>query len=505
LLRLWKPNHDIKGRHQRFSPHCNFITAELWHSSEAVSRPALSQSSSVKVLETLQAKPFNDMRYEEKRLSSFQGFPPSCPVQPAELARAGFYFTGRSDAVQCFSCHIALRGWETGDTAEEEHRRHNPFCPLLNNTGTTNVPIETRVIVSSAEAIPTMKFQPLQNAQVDHIRIASFKNWPSSAPVNAEDLAEAGFYYTGQEDVVCCFHCGVKVKQWVPGDIAIDEHIRHSPDCSYARQVAQRKQHYESYTTPNAEATAEAMKSYEKRLMSFKDWPATAPVSAESLAMAGFYYSGSGDGVRCFTCHGALKGWQPGDTAWEEHAKYFPSCEFVQQHDPTIPKSYDEPWTSPTTETQSHPTSWHTQSTSVSEEDFLQRARSMGLSTELAHRVVSQQNSPGSSIIEEQQQEEKAKLATASEVTSPNLTSTQLQTAMLQKTSNTGRLQPTAPEKTDKNWKQCRRLVRVRCAWIKKWFLPCAHIMCCEECARTMEICPICRASIQSKIRSYFA
>jgi hypothetical protein len=517
LLRLWKPNHDIKGRHQRFSPHCNFITAELWHSSEAVSRPALSQSSSVKVLETLQAKPFNDMRYEEKRLSSFQGFPPSCPVQPAELARAGFYFTGRSDAVQCFSCHIALRGWETGDTAEEEHRRHNPFCPLLNNTGTTNVPIETRVIVSSAEAIPTMKFQPLQNAQVDHIRIASFKNWPSSAPVNAEDLAEAGFYYTGQEDVVCCFHCGVKVKQWVPGDIAIDEHIRHSPDCSYARQVAQRKQHYESYTTPNAEATAEAMKSYEKRLMSFKDWPATAPVSAESLAMAGFYYSGSGDGVRCFTCHGALKGWQPGDTAWEEHAKYFPSCEFVQQHDPTIPKSYDEPWTSPTTETQSHPTSWHTQSTSVSEENFLQQATNMGFSRDLAQRVFIQQNPHNLSItglmevlIEAQEQEERATSPAASQMmlSTPAISAAN---TVLQETSNTGRLQPTAPEETEEIQQELERVQESRLCKVcmdkevTVLFLPCAHILCCENCARAMDSCPVCRTSIQSKIRSYFA
>lgn len=510
LLRLWRPNDDIRQRHQHYSPNCSFYNAEFPHSSQIIRNSVPPHS-----LGLPETNASSDMRYEEKRLRSFQGFPSSCPVQPAELAQAGFYFTGKSDAVQCFSCHIALRGWEKGDTAEGEHRRHNPFCSFLNGTDTINVPIEQ--CVSLAEAVQTMEPQRPQNAQFEHIRIASFKNWPSSAPVNAEDLAEAGFYYTGQEDVVCCFHCGVKVKQWVPGDIAIDEHIRHSPDCSYARQVAQRKQHYESYTTPNAEATAEAMKSYEKRLMSFKDWPATAPVSAESLAMAGFYYSGSGDGVRCFTCHGALKGWQPGDTAWEEHAKYFPSCEFVQQHDPTIPKSYDEPWTSPTTETQSHPTSWHTQSTSVSEENFLQQATNMGFSRDLAQRVFIQQNPHNLSItglmevlIEAQEQEERATSPAASQMmlSTPAISAAN---TVLQETSNTGRLQPTAPEETEEIQQELERVQESRLCKVcmdkevTVLFLPCAHILCCENCARAMDSCPVCRTSIQSKIRSYFA
>ena len=515
LLRLWRPNEDIRQRHRRYSPNCNFIRSlESPHPGEE-GHMVPPHSPRHGLPET---KLFSDMRYEEKRLRSFQGFP-SCPVQPAELAHAGFYYTGRFDAVQCFSCHIALRGWEKGDTAEGEHRRHNPFCPFLNRTDTTNVPIEESV--SSTEAMQTMEPQPPQNAQFEHIRVASFKNWPSSAPVTADDLAEAGFYYVGERDAVCCFHCGVKIEQWVPGDVAIDEHLRHSPDCSYARQVAQRKQQYQNYATPNAEATSETMASYEKRLMSFKDWPATAPVSAESLAMAGFYYSGSGDGVRCFSCHGALKGWQEGDMAWEEHAKYFPSCDFVRQHDPTLPQSYDEPWTRPSTEIQIQPTSWYSQSTSVNEEDFLQQATSMGFSRDLAQWVLYQHSTHNVGIaalleilLEAQEQEEKASLLTASQIsqiTSSSTSASPTPNATLQETLNTGRLQPTAPEETEEIRRELETTQESRLCKVCMdkevtiLFLPCAHILCCEDCAMTMDRCPVCRASIDSKIRSYFA
>ncbi|CAC5406101.1 unnamed protein product [Mytilus coruscus] len=44
-------------------------------------------------------------------------------------------------------------------------------------------------------------------------RLRSFQCWsrPSPRPV---DLSEAGFYYTGTEDVVQCFYCGLKLKSW---------------------------------------------------------------------------------------------------------------------------------------------------------------------------------------------------------------------------------------------------------------------------------------------------
>ena len=34
-------------------------------------------------------------------------------------------------------------------------------------------------------------------------------------------------------------------------------------------------------------------------------------------------------------------------------------------------------------------------------------------------------------------------------------------------------------------------------------FLPCKHVSCCEKCAENLNNCPLCRNSIQSKIKIY--
>ncbi|XP_066297349.1 putative inhibitor of apoptosis [Branchiostoma lanceolatum] len=67
------------------------------------------------------------------------------------------------------------------------------------------------------------------------------------------------------------------------------------------------------------------------RLRSFRLWPPSAPVSPLALAEAGFFYTYIADQVKCFWCDGGLKDWEPGDDPWEEHAKWYPQCEFLLQ------------------------------------------------------------------------------------------------------------------------------------------------------------------------------
>ena len=64
-------------------------------------------------------------------------------------------------------------------------------------------------------------------------RLRSFKDWPPTIPVKAEDLAAAGFFYKGFGDKVTCFCCGINLKKWQPEDTAMGEHKKHSPECLY--------------------------------------------------------------------------------------------------------------------------------------------------------------------------------------------------------------------------------------------------------------------------------
>ncbi|XP_063634925.1 death-associated inhibitor of apoptosis 1-like [Cydia splendana] len=66
------------------------------------------------------------------------------------------------------------------------------------------------------------------------------------------------------------------------------------------------------------------------RLRTFKDWPKSMKQKPEELAEAGFYYTGQSDKTKCFYCDGGLKDWEEDDVPWEQHARWFNRCAYVQ-------------------------------------------------------------------------------------------------------------------------------------------------------------------------------
>ena len=78
------------------------------------------------------------------------------------------------------------------------------------------------------------------------------------------------------------------------------------------------------------------MRSKNARLQTFLDdsmtWPAhRIRATPQQIVDAGMYYLGLRDRVKCWYCNGGLQNWDQEDDPWEEHAKWFPSCEFVLQ------------------------------------------------------------------------------------------------------------------------------------------------------------------------------
>ncbi|MBW03696.1 Baculoviral IAP repeat-containing protein 2, partial [Eschrichtius robustus] len=66
------------------------------------------------------------MQTHAARLRTFMYWPSTVPVQPEQLASAGFYYVGRSDDVKCFCCDGGLRCWESGDDPWVEHAKWFP-------------------------------------------------------------------------------------------------------------------------------------------------------------------------------------------------------------------------------------------------------------------------------------------------------------------------------------------------------------------------------------------
>lgn len=68
---------------------------------------------------------------EADRLKSYEDWPTSLKQKPQTLSDAGFFYTGKSDRVKCFSCGGGLKDWEQDDEPWEQHAIWYNNCHYL--------------------------------------------------------------------------------------------------------------------------------------------------------------------------------------------------------------------------------------------------------------------------------------------------------------------------------------------------------------------------------------
>ena len=216
-------------------------------------------------------------------------------------------------------------------------------------------------------------------------RMKTFKLPPQwEGPLDYQSMAEAGFVYTGQEDLVSCFHCNIKLDRWSKDMEPLLRHKEESPTCSFMRQRLQtvkgERGKTKSVVAPskplNSQLTSsigqlqssslvtsksihtvvtglnEPRLSYggsfddrpgaslpitpenyqcaTDRIRSFVGWPLNEAVHPEQLAHVGFVYTGEGALVQCFQCGVKYRHWYKGDVPLNVHQKCNPRCPFLQ-------------------------------------------------------------------------------------------------------------------------------------------------------------------------------
>ncbi|KAK2159260.1 hypothetical protein NP493_1730g00016 [Ridgeia piscesae] len=184
------------------------------------------------------------------------------------------------------------------------------------------------------------------------LRLNTFKTWPNWAAAWPTLLVKAGFYYTGTADQVACFCCSGHLKNWQAGDSATAEHKRYFPHCRFVagldstnvppsemppEDTRRATANAVANPSPNSELgvvreepTRQDYSGETSRLSSFSRWPQNSHQAAGGLARAGFFYTGIADCVKCFSCNGTLRSWERRDDSWNEHARWFPRCNYVR-------------------------------------------------------------------------------------------------------------------------------------------------------------------------------
>ncbi|XP_052088578.1 baculoviral IAP repeat-containing protein 7-B-like [Mytilus californianus] len=71
------------------------------------------------------------------------------------------------------------------------------------------------------------------NMCITQSRFMTFSSWTNINTADVESLVGAGFFYTGNEDHVRCFDCGIGLRSWEPEDDPMVEHARWSPTCKF--------------------------------------------------------------------------------------------------------------------------------------------------------------------------------------------------------------------------------------------------------------------------------
>lgn len=187
-----------------------------------------------------------DMRVLEERLKTFDKWPVSF-LSPELLARNGFYYLGRADEVRCAFCKVEIMRWVEGDDPAKDHQRWAPQCPFVrrstaNGTDGANTESTSGTDECGARA-PTARMPgPVHlHYATEAARLASFKDWPRSMRQKPQDLAEAGFFYTGKGDKTKCFYCDGGLKDWETDDVPWEQHARWFDRCAYVQLVKGRE------------------------------------------------------------------------------------------------------------------------------------------------------------------------------------------------------------------------------------------------------------------------
>ena len=212
-----------------------------------------------------------ELNVEAQRLRTFDRW--TVPfIDKHQLALLGFYYFGPCDLVKCYFCGIEVGMWEEGDDVLADHVRWSPLCPFICRLRTNNVPIN----------------EDLLNRMLGGVH--------NAPPVGVDVYGIGGS---------------------TPSEPSRDQ-------SEPSRGIEERP----SYAQCHHEFPEFAVET--NRIASYTDWPKFLKQRPQDLSDAGFYYSGKGDRVCCFSCGGGLKDWEEGDTPWEQHAMWYGNCEYLK-------------------------------------------------------------------------------------------------------------------------------------------------------------------------------
>nr|XP_053653956.1 baculoviral IAP repeat-containing protein 8-like [Cherax quadricarinatus] len=195
---------------------------------------------------------------------------------------------------------VLLTKWEENDTPRGEHKRHFPHCPFIMNEPVGNVSLEHGEIISRISELALYDDSNDNRFVFKSFLLDVIDDFPNIIPRHMP-----GSYAECEG----------------PNNDNNDDNDDDDDDMLGGGDMLELFK----YTLPYRND----YHKYKSRLKSFRGWPNTLKQRAEQLAEAGFFYRNLSDHVQCFYCGGGLRNWEAEDIPWNEHARWYPKCNFV--------------------------------------------------------------------------------------------------------------------------------------------------------------------------------
>jgi len=460
---------------------------------------------------------YRPLQSAENRLLTFYDWPMEAArvVDPEELVSAGLFYTGEIDRVQCAYCRGYLRRWTQGDKPIDEHRKHFPQCAFVRGLPTSagrdavdnphaaqftasaasGHSIDTNMSSSAAVSRPLLSTRPPVHLEYADIaaRKQSFDHAsqiPNGQSINV--LAEAGFYYVGPGDNVRCYYCDGGLKNWRPSDEPWTEHGRWFPRCPFL--VATRDQTF----VQNVQVPRNARLTGNLPANSVCQPPVSAnnvqyriePREIKARMDAPLVRTVIGMGYQRDLVRKAVE--RRLTTTGDD----FPNAESLLTAIFDLEESLSAPLESIFRSaastaidiSKSAPAeSFNTASTSVAATD--PGADSAALQSQAAGAKKKKKKKKGSSPPLSSATPAAESLSSACPGISDLRTAEELEKL----------------EEENRQLKEARTCRVCMDVEINTVFLPCGHLVCCDNCARSLQHCPICRAEIRGTVKTYLS
>jgi baculoviral IAP repeat-containing protein 7/8 len=356
------------------------------------------------------AQQITDLNVEANRLRTFENWNVSF-IDKHQLALLGFYYYGPNDLVKCYFCGVEVGMWEEGDDVLTDHMRWSPSCAFIRRHQTNNVPINEALLNQTLPPPPTPDVFGME-------RLTNTVSEGSIESISEDDVHMYQHHLYGQGGI---------------------DAVLHGDNNMFASSHVSRP----TISKPDfPEYAVEA-----KRVETYDDWPKTIKQRPQQLSDAGFFYTGKGDRVCCFSCGGGLKDWEENDEPWEQHAMWYGNCEYLK-----LMKGAD-----------------FIAKMAKKRDEMCKNTNDDAGSSSSCSQMSSQASQSGESCASEKLEDPMDK---------------------------------SDEEEEKKDSKLCKICYSNEYNTI---FLPCGHVIACAKCASSVTKCPACRQPFENVMRVYFS